>query len=308
MKRTVFLCEDIHPHALTLLSKHCQVISDIRYIHGAEVIITRNFKVNTELIASCPNLKLVAIHGTGYDHVDVTGLKQKGIMVFHVPGENALSVAEIVVGFILNLARKIYEADRLIHQGQVLPSGTKQLMGMEISHKVLGLIGCGHIARMTADILRLGFGMKVIAYSPSLDEKKARMWHVERCDSPAEVFAGADIVSIHCALNEQTRHMIDYDLLCLAKPHCLVINTARGDVIKEDDLYRAIKEGVIQGAACDVLSYEPINPEHPLLTLDHFLATPHIAATTQEALERVGMKMVQGILNYFEHKKIENML
>lgn len=134
------------------------------------------------------------------------------------------------------------------------------------------------------------------------------MWHVERCDSPAEVFAGADIVSIHCALNEQTRHMIDYDLLCLAKPHCLVINTARGDVIKEDDLYRAIKEGVIQGAACDVLSYEPINPEHPLLTLDHFLATPHIAATTQEALERVGMKMVQGILNYFEHKKIENML
>lgn len=308
MKRKVFLCEDMHPQALSLLTTHCQITNDRHDLEQVEAIITRNLKIDARFAASCPMLKVVAIHGTGYDHVDVTALKKQGITVFHVPGENALSVAELTVGCILNLARKINEADRRLHQGEILLPGTQGLMGMEISHKVLGLIGCGHIARLTADILRLGFGMKVIAYSPSLNDEKASQWHLEKCHCPAEVFARANIVSIHCSLNEQTRHMVDYDMLSQAKKNCLVINTSRGDVIKEDDLYQALKEGIIKAAACDVFSEEPISQDHPLLTLDNFLATPHIGATTEEALKRVGMKTVQGILDYFAGFSVANRL
>lgn len=308
MQKKVFLSEDLHHEAYELLAKNFQIINDFNNIQEVEAIITRNLKIDKAVIDDCVNLKVVAIHGTGYDHVDVKYLKQKGISVFHVPGENALSVAELVVGCILNLSRNLYEADRLLHQGMTLKPGTGQLMGMEISHKVFGMIGCGHIARMTADILRQGFGMKIIAYSPSFDEKKAKMWQIENCQSPEEVFAKADIVSIHCSLNDQTRHMIDYKMLCHAKKDCLLINTARGAILKEDDLYRALKEGVIKAAACDVFSHEPVDIHHPLLTLNNFLATPHIGATTEEALKRVGMKTVEGIINYFEHKKIDHIL
>lgn len=308
MQKKVFLGEDIHREAYDLLSKYCQIISDFKDIKEVDGIITRNLTIDKTIIDDCTNLKVVAIHGTGYDHVDVEYLKQQGITVFHVPGENALSVAELVVGCVLNLSRKIYEADRLFHRGETLMPGTGQLMGMEISHKVFGMIGCGHIARMTADILRQGFGMKIIAYSPSLDERKAKIWQIEKCQSPEEVFANADIVSIHCALNDQTWHMIDYKMLCHAKRKCLLINTARGAIVKEDDLYRALKEGIIKAAACDVFSHEPLDVHHPLLTLDNFLATPHIGATTEEALKRVGMKTVKGMINYFEHKKIDNIL
>ena len=141
MQKKVFLSEDLHHEAYELLAKNFQIINDFNNIQEVEAIITRNLKIDKAVIDDCMNLKVVAIHGTGYDHVDVKYLKQKGISVFHVPGENALSVAELVVGCILNLSRNLYEADRLFHQGTTLKPGTGQLMGMEISHKVRIKIG-----------------------------------------------------------------------------------------------------------------------------------------------------------------------
>lgn len=304
IKKKVFLCEDIHQQAYELLEKHFDIISDLCDIDKADAMIIRNLKVDRDFIEQCRHLQILAVHGTGYDDVDLDYLKEKNIVVFHVPGENALSVAELVVALILNLTRKVYLADRLLQSGEVIETGSKYLEGIEISHKTFGIIGCGNIARKTAFILQNGFGMNVVAYSPSLTLKKADKLHMERCQTIEEVFEKADIVSVHCSLNNQTRGMIDLDVFKHAKKDCFFINTARGAIVNENDLYIALKDGLIKAAACDAFVEEPPDINQALLKLDNFLATPHIGATTDEALKRVGMKAVKGIIDYFAGKEV----
>lgn len=304
--KKVFLCEDIHVKAYQLLEKHFEIIQDKDRLFEADALITRNMPVSKHLIEQCLHLKVVAIHGTGYDHVDVSYLKEKGITVFHVPYQNALSVAELTVGLILDLSRKITYCDHLMHK-QCLPLGTKEFMGHELSHKTLGLIGFGSIAQKVAAILQNGFSMSVVVYSPHLQENKTSL-DIEICQSVEEVFEKADIVSLHCALNEKTKHMINLDVFQHAKKNCLLINTSRGAVVCEDDLYFALKQKFIAGAASDVFENEPISPDHPLLTLPNFIATCHIGASSDEALLRVGMHSVQGLLAYFSNQEIAYLL
>lgn len=308
MKKKVFLCEDIHQKAYERLACHFEIISDINNITDAEAIIVRNMYIDKMLIDQCQCLKILAVHGTGYDGIDLKYLKEKNITVFNVPAENALSVAELVVALILNVSRKIYLADRLLQSNQIIETGSALFAGSEISYKTLGLIGCGNTAQKTAYILQNGFNMKVIAYSPSLTLEKAKELNIEKYHSIKEVFEKADIVSIHCALNEQTKGMINLKILKHAKKECILINTARGAIIDEHDLYIALKEKIIQGAACDVFVEEPLHPNNPLLKLDNFIATCHIGATTDEALYRVGMKVVEGIINFFHNQEIPNRL
>ncbi|MBM6842289.1 hydroxyacid dehydrogenase [[Clostridium] spiroforme] len=308
MKRKIFLCEQIHQQAYNLLKKNFKIVTDWDKLDQVEGLIVRNFRVDRKLIDCCQSLKVVAVHGTGYDHLDLSYLKSRGVTVFRVPGENAQSVAEFTVALMLNLSRNIYLADRCLQQGNEIELGTKQLEGTELFEKTVGLIGWGQIARKTAFILQMGFRMNVIVYSPSLTEKQALNDHIEKCETLKELFTRADIVSVHCSLNDQTRKLIHDDILRYAKSSCLLVNTARGKIIDEKALYKALKNGVIKGAACDVFSDEPISKSHPLLSLPQFLATPHIAATTDEALYRVGMKVVYGLIDYFEGKDMENRL
>lgn len=308
MKKKVFLAEDIHQDAKALLEKSFEIISHIDDIEYVEAIITRNIKIDKAFIDRCCCLKVVAIHGTGYDDVDIDYLKEKNIAVFHVPGENALSVAELTVALILNLARKVYAVDRLLQEHQLIEIGSKQYEGMEISYKTVGMIGFGNTARKTAYILQNGFMMKVIVYSPSLTLQEAKRYHVKICQSLEELFEKADIVCVHCSLNEKTKNMINLEVLKHAKRHCLFVNTARGAVVNEHDLYVALKNNIIKGAASDVFVEEPPSYKNPLLSLPCFLATPHLGATTDEALYRVGMKTVNGIIDYFAGKEIENKL
>lgn len=305
--KKVFLCEDLHPQAYQLLKEHFEIIHERENIDQIDALITRNILVNKELVDQCPQLKIVAVHGTGYDHVDVAYLKEKGIVVFHVPGQNALSVAEITVALILDLSRKISYSHQLLHFHSV-KIGTQELAGHEISHKTIGLIGFGEIAKKVCTILQNGFSMKVIAYSPHLTNRDASLFSIGICQSIEEVFEKADIVSIHCPLNEQTRHLIDMNIFKHAKKNCLLINTARGAIVCEDDLYDALKQGIIAGAASDVFEHEPVSRQHPLLTLNHFIATPHLGATTEEALYRVGMKTVENLIDYFSHQKVAGQL
>lgn len=305
--KKVFLCEDLHPQAYQLLKEHFEIIHERENIDQIDALITRNILVNKELVDQCPQLKIVAVHGTGYDHVDVAYLKEKGIVVFHVPGQNALSVAEMTVALILDLSRKISYSHQLLHFHSV-KIGTQELAGHEISHKTIGLIGFGEIAKKVCTILQNGFSMKVIAYSPHLTHRDASLFSIDICQSIEEVFEKADIVSIHCPLNEQTRHLIDMNIIKHAKKNCLLINTARGAIVCEDDLYDALKQGIIAGAASDVFEHEPVSRQHPLLTLNHFIATPHLGATTEEALYRVGMKTVENLIDYFSHQRVAGQL
>lgn len=294
----VYLCEDIHKAAYDKLAQHAEIISEESRLPEVEAIINRNLQIDRAWMDRCPNLRIIGIHGTGTDGVDLMAAREKGIHVFNVPHQNARSVAELIVSFALILSRKLALADRLILAGNVKENAPAYLRGMELSGKTFGMIGCGEIACMAAAILRDGFGMKILGYSPHLTEEKARKGGFAYAATMEEVLENADIINIGASLNESTKNMIDYDKLKLVKKHAMLINTARGGIVVEEDLARALQDGTLAAAACDVFTQEPVNSKNPLIGLPNFVATPHIGATTEEALYRVGINVVDGILAF----------
>ncbi len=294
----VFLCEDIHKDAYDKLAAKAEIISNYEDLPEAEAIINRNLRIDASWMDRCPKLKVIGIHGTGTDGVDVLAAKARGIHVFNVPHQNARSVAELIVALTLMLTRNIYRADRLMLRGQIMENGPAYLMGTELQGKTFGMIGCGEIARIAADILKQGFGMKILGTSPTLTKEKAEEAGFTYVDSPEEVLKKADVINIGASLNETTRNLITYDKLKLTKKGAVLINTARGGIVNENDLAKALQDGTLNAAACDVFEEEPPKKDNPLIGLDNFLATPHIGATTEEALYRVGMNVVDGILSF----------
>lgn len=308
--RKVFLCEYIHPEAYAYLKAHAEVIHDWDRLSEAEALIDRNLKITDEIMETAKSLRLIGIHGTGVDDVDMAAAGRRGIQVFSVPHQNSRSVAEMNVALMLALGRKIVRADRIL-RGQAGQSAAEstgspesemtdrmaELQGIELAGKTLGLIGVGDISRQTADICRKGFDMEVIGWSRSLTEEKARRMDMVYADSMAEVFQKADVIVVGVALTPETRHLIGREQFAQMNPKAMLINTTRGAVLDEQALYESLAKGEIGGAACDVFAEEPISAGHPLLALDNFVAAPHLGANTEEALRRVGMAVVQGVLN-----------
>lgn len=308
--RKVFLCEYIHPEAYAYLKAHAEVIHDWDRLSEAEALIDRNLKITDEIMETAKSLRLIGIHGTGVDDVDMAAAGRRGIQVFSVPHQNSRSVAEMNVALMLALGRKIVRADRIL-RGQAGRSAAEStgspesemtdrmagLQGMELAGKTLGLIGVGDISRQTADICRKGFNMEVIGWSRRLTEEKARRMDMVYADSMEEVFQKADVIVVGVALTPETRHLIGREQFAQMNPKAMLINTTRGAVLDEQALYESLAKGEIGGAACDVFAEEPISAGHPLLALDNFVAAPHLGANTEEALRRVGMAVVQGVLN-----------
>lgn len=297
--RKVFLCEYIHPDAYAFLKAHAEVIREWDRLSEAEALINRNLNISSEVMERAQSLRVIGIHGTGVDDVDMEAAKRHGIQVFSVPHLNSRSVAEMNVALMLALGRKIVQADRRLTGRRQNGRGEDlmaELQGMELCGKVLGLIGVGDISRQTADICRKGFGMQVIGWSRHLTEEKARAMTMAYAPSMTEVLKKADVVVVGVALTPETRQLIGKEQFGQMKPEAILINTTRGAVLDEQALYESLAGGAIGGAACDVFVDEPVSASHPLLTLDNFIATPHLGANTEEALKRVGMAVVQGVL------------
>lgn len=298
----VFLCESIHPRALALLKSRAEVFSNPARLFRADAAISRNLRMDAAFLEQCPALKVIGIHGTGTDRVDLSEAARRGVRVVYAPGENAQSVAELIVGLTLSLARRVYQADRMLQRGEAPAIADARLAGVELYGKTLGLVGVGNIARRAAEIFRRAFGMDIVGYSPSLTDARAARLGMARCADVREVFARADVVSIGVPLTPQTRGLVGAAELAAAKPGALLVNTARGGVVDEDALYRALTNGPLGAAACDVFAHEPPAPNLPLLRLPNFLATPHLGAATDEALLRVGMCVVTQLLDVLDGK------
>lgn len=289
---TVYLCEYIHPTAYEKL-KSCAHIT--QNPTEADAAINRNLKMDRQWMEQCPKLKVIGVHGTGTDGVDLAAAKELGIQVVYAPGENADSVAELIVAFALSLYRHIPLLDRQLQSGAALTAGGGSLVGRELRGKVFGMIGCGNIARKAARILVNGFGMHAVGFSPSLTQERADELGIGRCKTVEEVISQADIISIGVPLKDSTRNLVDADVLSHAKPGAVLINTARGGIVNEDALYEALVSGKLS-AACDVFTLEPPTLENRLVTLPNFLATPHVGANTDEALNRVSNTTVNSVL------------
>lgn len=289
----VFLCEYIHPAALAKLAAQAEIVTDPTL---ADAAINRNLQMDRAWIARCPNLRVIGIHGTGTDGVDLQAARERGIQVVNTPGQNAASVAELIVALALALQRHLPQLDRTIQRGEAAVNGGGSLVGQELRGKVFGMVGCGTIARKAAAIFQAGFGMTAVGYSPSLTPQRAAQLGIGRCADAGEVFRRADIISIGAPLNAGTRNLVNAAVLSQAKPGAILINTARGGIVNEADLYDALVSGKLSAAACDVFVQEPPTVQNPLVHLPNFLATPHIGANTEQALYRVSNATVDQVL------------
>jgi D-3-phosphoglycerate dehydrogenase len=298
MKKYVYLQEYIHPKARALLEDKVNIIDNIDEIGKADAIISRNqFKVTKEVLDKAENLKVIGVHGTGMDNIDAEAARQKGVEIFNTPGINARSVAELNVLLALSLLRKTSQAADDIKAGKDMSNAKQDYQGNELTGKKVGFIGYGNIARHTADILKNGFSAKVYAWSRSLTPTKAEEENVIYCSGAEEVMSCADIIFLGLKLTEENQYIIHIDNLKKCKPSAILINTARGKLVKEEDLYRALTQHIIAGAASDVFEKEPVSSENILVPLSNFIPTPHLGANTEEALYRVGMAVVTGVLD-----------
>ncbi len=294
-KYKVYICEYIHPEAMEYIKSYAEVIDDEAELSECDAALNRTYMMDKAWFDKCPNLKVASIHGVGIDGIDLEEAKRRGIKAFNTPGANAESVAELVVAFALSMARQLPAIDRAVVGGEKLKNGCSMFPGHEIMGKTLGVIGCGDIAMRAARKLRDGLGMKVIGWSRSLTPAKAEELGIGYCSSIEEVFENSDIVNIGLALNNETRNLIALDTLKHVKKNCILINTARGGIVNEKDLYTALTEGIIQSAAIDAFEKEPVDSSNPLIGLPNCLGIPHIGASTEEALLKTGMLCAKGI-------------
>jgi len=286
----VYLTEYIHEKALQKLNNYFEVVDEAKI---CDAVITRNITIDKEWMNSAPNLKIIAIHGTGTDSVDLDEAKKRGISYFNVPNENSLSVAELNVSLILELSRNIQNGVNHILSGdkELAP---RYLSGYEISGKTVGFIGLGQIALKTAEILYKGFNMKILGYSRS----KKNIDYIQEVELD-NLLKDSDYVVLGLALNSETKYLLNYDKLSLMKKNSFLINTARGGLVNKEDLIKVLEEKRILGYAADVFEIEPINENDPLLK-HNVIALPHIGANTDEALYRVGIRCVDNLIDYFK--------
>jgi D-3-phosphoglycerate dehydrogenase len=267
----------------------------------ADALVVRSAtKVTAPIIAAAPRLRVIARAGTGVDNVDVASASARGIVVMNAPGANSISVAELAVGLMLALARHLPAADAAMKQGKW---EKKKFLGEELREKTLGLAGLGRIGQEVAR-RAAAFGMRIIAHDPFIAEQVAADLGVELV-SLDDLFARADYVSLHMPSNEKTRNLLDAARLARARKGIRIVNTARGDLIDEAALADAIESGHVAGAALDVFATEP--PADPRLQkLPQVVATPHIAASTREGQELVGMETAAALRDFLKDGIIRN--
>ncbi len=266
--------------------------------HG--LVIRSATKVTSDIISAAKNLKVIGRAGSGLDNVDKTAATKKGIVVMNTPGGNTITTAEHTIAHLLSLARLIPQATMSLKAGKW---EKKKFMGVELYNKTLGILGIGNIGSQVAKRMQ-AFAMNVIAFDPFLSEDKAKIMGVEKVDLK-ELFKRSDFITIHTPLTPETKYLINKKTIKIMKPGVRIINCARGGIINEKDLYDAIVEGKVAGAALDVFEKEP--PENnPLLTLDNVIATPHLGASTKEAQENVAVAVAEQIVDYLIHGTIRN--
>ena len=261
-----------------------------RRAEGAEVIIESNIPLRKDFLDACPSLKMLSIAFTGLDHIDMEECKRRGIIVKNAAGYSTEAVAELAIAMMVDVYRKVVENDKITRECQ-----RKGIMpGREIGGKTVGVIGMGNIGQRVAKILN-AYGCKVLAWNRTPKTVEG----VTFVDKET-LLKESDIVTVHIALNNETRDFITAQELKLMKPSAILINTARGPVVNEQALADALKSGIIAGAATDVYGTEPpLKADHPLFDAPNLIMLPHIGFATEEAfILRLGI-VVQNIIDVF---------
>lgn len=304
----VLIADKISDHGIEILQK--EYLLEVHNLVGLSpelllesiadydaLLVRSRTKVTSDVIESGKRLKVIGRAGIGLDNIDTEAAKLAGIRVLNVGNESVISVAEHTIGMIFSLARRIPQAhnslrERLWHR--------EKFMGVEVHNKVLGVIGLGNIGYEVA-LRAKALGMQVIAYDPYCLESRKNTFELVPLDTLLEA---SDFITIHVPKNKETIDLISYRELCRCKKGVRIINISRGGIVNEMALVRAIRERIVAGAALDVFENEP-NVDEMLLEMNEIIATPHIAANTEDAQIKIAVALAHNIValfKQFEHR------
>jgi D-3-phosphoglycerate dehydrogenase len=299
----VFVLDPISPRALARLGETVVDWRDPRlaaWPEEADAIITRTSPVAAADVARARRLKVIGKHGVGVDNIALDAARARGIPVVNTPGANADGVAELVLAMALAAARHVVAADQALRAGRLAEARLPP--GRELAGRRLGVAGFGEVGRRVADLFGRALRMPVAAYDPALPADAIRAAGAEPAPSLDALIATSDVLSLHLPLTPATRHLIGARELALMPEGAILINTARGGIVDEPALAAALLGGRPAAAASDVFITEPPPADHPLLRLPNFIATPHLGAATVESLDRVGLLVVEQVLEVLAGK------
>jgi D-3-phosphoglycerate dehydrogenase len=305
----IVLAEKVSPATLAVLKKepgwNCVTADQITDLPAeladADALIVRSaVQADAKLLAAAPKLRLIGRAGVGVDNIDAAEATRRGIVVMNTPGANAVAVAELTLGLMISMARSIPRANSSMHAGKW---EKKSLQGTELRGKTLGIVGCGRIGLEVARRAQ-AFGMTLIGYDPFVAPVIARENGITLV-SIDELFNDADYISLHVGLTPQTEGLINKTSLAIMKKGVRIINCARGELIVDEALAEALKSGHVAGAALDVFRSEPLK-DSPYTELDNVLLSPHIAGSTDEAQEAIGIQLAEQVRDYLKLGVVQN--
>ncbi len=311
--KKILIIQPIHQEGIKLLQNNSEYKfeivenTDINFlknkIKDCDGISIRTANLSGEVIEAGDNLKIISRHGVGYDNIDLKASKKKNITLAITATANAVAVAEHVMFMILNISKMGNMYDETVKNGN-FNERNKLPKTVELWNKNILIAGFGRIGK--ALIKRcLGFEMNVFIYDPYVSEEIIENHGGEKVENLIKASMDMDIVSLHIPLNDETKNIINYELLKSMKKNCIIINAARGGILNEVDLDRALNEGLIFGAGLDVFETEPPSKNNPLLKNKKVFLSPHAAAFTEECMTRMGKETVQNIIDFFDDK-LEN--
>ena len=314
----IMVVEHIHPAGEALLARENELVFPqthnaqgiLACVGDCDAILVRNTKITAEIMAAAPKVAVIGRHGVGYDTIDIEAATHQGIPVVYTPAANTESVAEIAIGFIILLGRKIMLAHQAMQSEELISdsvslsvmSQRRGLTNFDLWGKTLGIVGVGRIGTSVARKMSAAFNMKILGYDPYLDAATLAERGAQKVDRLEDLLPQCDFVTMHCPGGAATRHLINAQRLALFKPGAYLVNTARGAVVDGDALVEALRSGRLAGAAMDVYDPEPPRPGHPLLHMDNVIVTPHFCAMTEESLYNMGTMVAQGILDVLAGK------
>ena len=309
-KIKVLVIQPIHQAGIDLLQKNpnyeFEIFEDTNSkelqskISQCDAISIRTAKLSEDFINKTENLKIISRHGVGYDNIDLKSSKKKNITLTITATANAVAVAEHVLFMLLNISKRKSMYDDAVKSGNFLDRN-KLPKTIELWKKNILIAGFGRIGQCLIKRCH-GFEMNVFVYDPFVSKEVVESFGGKKVENLEDAIEKMDAISLHVPLNDKTKNLINYDLLKNMKKNCIIINAARGGVINEFDLDRALNENLIFGAGLDVFEKEPPDQSNPLLKNQKVFLSPHTAAFTEECMIRMGKETIQNIIDFFEKK------
>ncbi len=311
-KKKILVIQKIHEAGIRLLKENSnyefEIIENIndeilkKKIVDCDGLSIRTAKLSGELIDRGEKLKIISRHGVGYDNIDLNSSKKNNITIAITATANAVAVAEHVMFMLLNISKRKDMYDKTVRAGN-FGDRNKLPKTIELWNKNILIAGFGRIGQCLIKRCQ-GFEMNVFVYDPFISKETVKKFGGKKVENLSESVQSMDVISIHMPLNDKTKNIINYNLIKNMKKNCIIINAARGGIINEIDLNKALNENLIFGAGLDVFETEPPNQNNPLLKNDKVFFSPHTAAFTEECMIRMGKETIQNIIDFFD-KKLE---